>query len=378
MAIIKNVEYVKQITPSAENPRNSEGDFLHADIGGRKAILFVYTRFSGGSADDASADLACLLSYDGGRTFSLPEGGDTGVIIRASEYGVNNIMSVSLLRFENGDAGIFFLVKEKDASTTGRFRRFSSDDDILSGRGEDIKVFPVVYPGYYVVNNCRIEKVGGRLFIPAALHRSAPLGDGMTNDGRGVDYVFYSEDDGRTWKEEPGYMVLADPYSGSGLQEPGIAGLPDGSLYCYARTDLGAQYESFSTDGRYWTIPQRSRFTAPCSPLKIARSPYSGKYYAVWNPYGGSGAPQLIDIDEKNRDRDPHTSWQRTPIVIAESADCRSWSAPEILDDDPKRGYCYPAVFFADKDTLLVSYCSGGPEDGHVLCRTTIARIGLG
>lgn len=378
VSIIKNISYVKQIVPTETNPRNSEGDFLHVSLNGKKATLFVYTRFTGGSGDFASADLACLLSFDGGRSFEFPEGLRDGIIIRAEEFGVDNIMSVSLWRFENGDAGIFFLVKENDASLSGYFRRYSTDEAIFGGEYTQIKVFPVRFPGYYVVNNCRIAKVGNKLFIPAANHRYHLFDYGPDIDGRGVDFVFVSEDDGFTWTEAPGYMVLPDSYSRSGLQEPGLIGLPNGTLYAYARTDLGAQYESFSVDGNYWTVPQRSCFTSPCSPMKIARNPHTGKYYSVWNPYGGAGAPQLRGIDTKNRDRDPGSSWERTPLVIAQSDDCRSWSAPEIMDDDPMRGYCYPAVFFEDENTMLVSYCSGCSAEDCVLCRTTVARIELG
>ena len=377
MPEIKSISYVKQITPSENNPRNSEGAFLDVTLGGRPAILFVYTRFSGGSGDHASADLACLLSYDGGRSFELPEGSDDGVIIRASEYGVDNIMSVSLIRFVSGDAGVFFLSKENTSFTIAHIRRFACDDDILSGKGREIRVIPYIYPGYYVVNNDRLLQHGGKIYVPAALHRSVMRDGEMLTEGRGVDYIFVSEDDGETWREMPGNICLSDPYTSSGLQEPGLIDMPDGSLYCYMRTDIGMQYESFSSDGRYWTNPQRSRFTAPCSPLKIKRRPSDGKYFAVWNPYGGAGAPQLIDVDDKNRDRDAHTSWQRTPLVMAVSGNCADWSRPEIVDDDPKRGYCYPAIHFVGDDAVLLSYCSGGPDDGHVLCRTTIARIEL-
>ena len=378
VSIIKSISYVAQLPPTETNPRNSEGDFLRIRLGEREAILFVYTRFTGGSGDHASADLACLVSWDGGKSFSPPDLPTDGVLVRAADYNTDNVMSVSLWRFDNGDAGIFFLVKERDASISGYFRRYSSDEAIFGGAYTQIRVFPVRFPGYYVVNNCRIAKVGNKLFIPAADHRYKMFDYGPEIDGRGVAYVFVSGDDGFTWEEAPGNMVLPDSYSRSGLQEPGIIGLPSGGLYAYARTDLGAQYESFSPDGNYWTVPQRSCFTSPCSPMKIARNPYTGRYYSVWNPYGGAGAPQLQGIDTKNRDRDPGSSWSRTPLVIAQSDDCRSWSAPEIMDDDPMRGYCYPAVFFENENTMLVSYCSGCSAEDCVLCRTTIARVELG
>jgi hypothetical protein len=48
-----------------------------------------------------------------------------------------------------------------------------------------------------------------------------------------------------------------------------------------------------------------------------------------------------------------------------------------VLEDDPTRGFCYPAVEFLDENTLLLAYCSGGKEDGGCLNRITIRKITL-
>src|SRR5687767_1178845 len=90
------------LSPTAGNPRNSEGDFVKLNDG---KILFVYTHFTGGSADSASAHLASRISSDGGRTWSER---DEPV---SAKQGRQNTMSVSLLRLQGGRIALFYLVK---------------------------------------------------------------------------------------------------------------------------------------------------------------------------------------------------------------------------------------------------------------------------
>ena len=94
---------VRDIGPRAGNPRNSEGAFLDIPEG----LLFVYSRFRGDTAaDHARADLALLRSLDGGRSFL-----DEGVILTCEGEGGVNMMCPSLMRMENGDVGLFYLVR---------------------------------------------------------------------------------------------------------------------------------------------------------------------------------------------------------------------------------------------------------------------------
>ena len=144
--------------------------------------------------------------------------------------------------------------------------------------------------------------------------------------------------------------------------------LENNLLWAYMRTDMMFQYESFSFDqGDTWTQPQPSRFTSPCSPMLVVRRPDNGWLYAVFNPipeYLGRNAPK--------------TSGGRTPIVFSISQDNgKTWGAEQIIADDPVRGYCYPAVFFTKDGCMLVSYCSGSPEQLTCLSETTISKVTL-
>ncbi len=57
----KDVVKSSLLPPSINNPRNSEGDFIPLKDG---LIMFVYTRFTGGTADDSRADLAAIFSEE--------------------------------------------------------------------------------------------------------------------------------------------------------------------------------------------------------------------------------------------------------------------------------------------------------------------------
>ncbi|NLX78656.1 MAG: exo-alpha-sialidase [Clostridiales bacterium] len=358
----KKSEIVAVLNPSENNPRNSEGDFIELKDG---RILFAYSRYTGSrSEDDRPCDIACIYSHDGGKSFDMAP----RILKKASEHNVENIMSVSLLRLQNGDLGLFYLIKHKDALTSDYVLCRSADE------GETfysaVSCFSPHNPEYYVVNNNRVLRTkSGRLIVPAALHRRHPK-----NIIYGIDpalAVFsYSDDDGFTWKSFSGTLACPVYRSETGLQEPGVIELNNGVLYAYFRTDLMCQYESFSLDGgKSWTLPQPSAFTSPVSPLKIAQNPYTGLYYAVWNPI-----PNYQGRD-KNLHENTSLSWGRTPLVIAESEDGINFSDYCIIEDDPEAGFCYPAIYFTGENSMLLSYCSGDKTCHSCLCRTTIRKL---
>jgi len=68
-------------------------------------ILFVYTHFTGGKSDHATAHLAARYSADGGMTWTEE---DELVIPAEGDF---NVMSVSLLRLPNDDIALFYMVK---------------------------------------------------------------------------------------------------------------------------------------------------------------------------------------------------------------------------------------------------------------------------
>ena len=89
------------VEPTPEHPRNSEGSFATLASG---RIIFCYSQFYGGAADESPARIVRIHSDDQGRTWSAPE-------IVVENTGGNNVMSVSLLRLASGKLAMFYCVK---------------------------------------------------------------------------------------------------------------------------------------------------------------------------------------------------------------------------------------------------------------------------
>lgn len=359
------IRHLTDIAPSQGNPRNSEGAFIKLKNGN---TAFLYSRYAGTDPNDHAYAEIAMICYDG-KSFSEPK-----ILVRP-EKGTDetNCMSVSAARMNNGDAAVIYLVKHKGISSEVILRRSPDDFETLD---EGVRCVSPLYKGYYVVNNDRIVRLkNGTWVIPAAIHPSTMnYHDQPDNvDMRAKAAFFMSDDDGRTWKQTSDILSLTcGANSGSGLQEPGIIELPNGALYSYFRTDLGRHYESVSVDnGRSWFAPQPSCFTGPCSPLHIKQNPYSGIYYAVWNPVPETQFRYLHSKEPK--------IWTggRTPLVIASSADGIHFKTPQIIEDDENAGFCYPAIHFTSSDSLLMSYCAGGvgETDCSCLVRTRIIEI---
>lgn len=93
-------ETALELPPAKCNPRNSERAFIELKDG---RIMFVYSPYMGESfADDAPAAIAKCYSDDRGKTWSQHE-----IIFTPDEHDAKNIMSISLLRMNNGDIGLF-------------------------------------------------------------------------------------------------------------------------------------------------------------------------------------------------------------------------------------------------------------------------------
>lgn len=343
------------LPPTPGNPRNSEGDFI---LSGDK-ILFFWSRFEGTSpADHAKASIWCReLETDGSPR------GEARLAVSCEEDGAENIMSLSLLRMQNGDIGLFYFLRRNRGDGRLHLRR-SADEG---------KTWSAPHPcttgkGHYVTNNDRVVRLASsRLVVPAAYHRV--LGEEQAHqywDGRSSSYFFFSDDDGRTWREgNP--VTLSAPASSSGLQEPGVFEYQPDCLYGWARTDLGAQYEMYSLDGgETWSSPAASRFSSPCSPLSMKRDK-QGRCFAIWNPipeYAGRGK-----IDH---------FWNggRTPLVIAACDGRGHFGTPFLLEAEEDAGYCYTAMFPTERGFLL-SYCAGQKSlgDASTLVRLRVSEL---
>lgn len=342
---------IHQLPPKENNPRNSEGAFMRGKQG---EILFAYSRYTGESNHDhASCDIALIVSHDEGESWSEPR-----VIARAAEFGTDNIMSVSAVEQKNGDLAFYFLIKENDLNVTlGR---------VLSSDGKNWKSerctcnFP---NAYYVVNNDRIVRLSdGRLVAPASFCTNEEI---LLHGGRHMSAtILISEDDGESFTRSEQVFRLPNPADWArGYEEPGIIEYSD-RLYYWIRTYLGRQYDTESREGiNGFFDPRPSEFTSPNSPMQIKS--FDGVAYAIYNP-----------IPRYNGRVEPKGSWGRTPIVIRKSTDeGKTWGILNVIEDDPTRGFCYPAVFQTKDGNLLLAYCRGNAEDGNTLCRLGIAKV---
>lgn len=316
---------VLELPPGDDNPRNSEGDFIRLMSGD---ILYVYTHYYGTSGDDhATARLVSRISKNSGLSWS-----DKDELVLENE-GQLNVMSVSLLRLRDNSIALFYLVKESPCDCRP-YLRYSYDEG--KTWTERVQILPEA--AYNVVNNSRVVLLQeGRLIIPVARHAFRG-GDVYNFESKATVFCLISDDGGRRWMQSENVPNANNIM----YQEPGVVELADGRLLMTIRNASGKQYFSYSNDrGATWSDSVPSPLVSPASPASIKREPNSDRLIAVWN--------------ESPDKRDPLT-------VGILSPDGKQILAKRTLDkssDGEERGYCYPALFFVDQQTMLVGYCCG-------------------
>jgi len=318
---------VLKLPPSSDNPRNSEGDFITLQDG---RILFVYSHYTAGSGGDHDpAFLAGRISEDGGRTWTNED-----KTIVENEGGMN-VMSVSLLRLQNGDIALFYLKKNSTEDCTPMMR-ISKDE---ARTWSDPIPCITDRKGYFVLNNDRVIQLqDGRLLMAVALHKT-PGGEWMN---KAHLYCYYSDDNGQTWQTDSQVPNNTDIVT----QEPGLIELKDGGVMMFIRASGGFQQLSYSSDrGQTWSHIETSNIPSPLSPATIERIPETGDWLLVWNNNDGSN---------------PETKGMRTPMTVAVSKDeGKTWEKIKDIHSDTDGWYCYAAVHFVNKENILLSYCAG-------------------
>ncbi len=353
--------------PSANNPRNSEGDFIRLDDG---RILYAYSCYSGKShLDHSPCDIAAIYSADEGESWSEPR-----IIAHAADYGVENIMSVSVLRQQDGKIGVYYLIKENTYNTTIG-RALSADGEHFTTERCELNACRQ----YFVVNNQRIKRLSdGSIVAPAAAHPK----DDKGYERLSVCMCLVSKDDGRSFTPTAPRLTLPKLNKWDrGMQEPGVHEHEDGTIRFWARTRSGYQYEAYSRDEmESFTMPQ-TFVSSPTSPMQMQKDPHTGVLYIIYNPlperHLGNYDPNSNLMDAQLIDYDLYT-WGRTPFVIRKSEDDgRTWGKYTVVEDDKDMGYCYPAAFFTEDGCMLLAYCCSGKNEGTPLAGLRIKKIPL-
>lgn len=305
---------------TVDNPRNTEGDVIVLKDG---SLLAAWSAFHGGSRDESTAQITAAISRDGGRTWGTP--------FRLQEnIGRQNVMSVSFLRSrKSGEILFFFLVKNSGEDLYPVVRR-SADE----GKTWSPPVRVLRDPGYYVMNNARVIQLrSGRILCPLSF-----TGKVFANGQTFRNVVYYSDDDGRTFRRSP--SVLTAPRRGA--MEPGLLELQDGRVLQIIRTQVGQVWHALSADGGVtWSPAAPWTVAAPESPSTIFRLP-DGRVAIIYNP------EVRLDSDH---------SGPRTPLVAAVSRDeGKTWSPSQVIESDPAATYAYTSVTLHDGRALLTYY----------------------
>jgi hypothetical protein len=341
---------VLDLEPDRANPRNSEGSFVTLKSG---RILLYYTSFYGGAGDESPARIVSLQSDDAGQSWSR----EPRLVIE-NQAGAN-VMSVSLLRLHSGAIALFYLVKN-NLLDCRPMMQLSTDEAVTWSEPRSVGAAP----GYFVLNNDRVIQLkDGRLVVPVAFHRARASDpkNYRSLDMRGIALWHLSDDEGKSWREADTWWALP-ARTATGLQEPGVVELADGRLFSWMRTDQGAQFGSYSTDGgKSWSSPEATALSSPASPASIKRLPGSPDLLAVYNDHSG---------------RFPFPKGKRTPLVAAISTDGgKTWPRRKLVESDPDGCFCYTAIHFTE-DAVLLAYCAGDAKIGG-LNRLRIRRVTL-
>ncbi len=351
-AVAGGPQVVLELPPTAANPRNSEGDLIQLKDG---SILYVYTHFTAGAGDHATAHLAARRSTDDGRTWS-----DEDTVIVANE-GDWNIMSVSLLRLHSGKIALAY-IRKNSLSDCRPLIRFSSDEARTWSQPIECITDQV---GYYVLNNDRLVQLGnsgphqGRLILPVALHK---LPAWEKPDWNGDVMCYLSDDEGKTWRRSRTTLRAHSPAGRRWVtQEPGVVELKDGRLMLYARSNAGCQLVSYSSDGGdTWSAFAKSSLIGPVSPATIERIPGTGELLAVWNDQRNVG-------DEYRG--------KRTPYSLAISRDeGTTWTESKTLFDSVHGWYCYSGMLITS-DYVLLGHCAGDRRKNNGLAKSQVTRV---
>jgi sialidase-1 len=310
------------VAPSTEsNKRNSEADILPLRDG---RLMLAWTEFfTGNGSDWGSAQISALFSSDSGRTWK-------NKTLLQENIGTMNVMEPDLLELQSGKIAFLFCRKNSEADCQP-MARYSRDGGKTFTPPKPIPVNPM--PAYTGMNNDRlIQLKSGRLVLPLWYTPDYRI------DKHIRTRVYYSDDDGETWKQSKTLVDLPD--SPSGAQEPGVVELKDGRLLLWVRTDKGKIYHCYSKDkGETWSKLEPMALDSPKSPQSIKRHPKTGDLILVWN----------------------NSKDQRFPLTAAVSKDeGKTWTNIRDLDGDASHTYAYTSMLFL-ADRALFTYYAGPP-----------------
>jgi len=307
----------------------------------------------GGVDDEAPAEMRYMVSTDEGLTWE-----ERGVLLEMD--GKISNLGPSLLRLQSGRVALAYM-RNNDFDDLKNYIRFG--DESLTNWSEPVCITP--QEGYNCATGTRLIQLRtGRLLYPVAFIERE-YHEGKDRVGAYISHVWYSDDEGQTWTRN---RVHAEFPGGNpkhrGAMEPCVVELKDGRVLMFTRTQLGAIYQSFSSDGgETWSEHQPTMLESPETCPFITRIPSTGDLLAMWN----------------HSKFDPHHPMFgiRRPMSVAISRDDGvTWGDSISLETDPQFTYAMPVATFNDRWAIFGYYRAHGIQwAGHLQCMVNRMRI---
>ena len=277
------------VAPMVPYKRYGNGTMVQLKDG---RILLAYNNWTilGETIDRSPANVTGRISGDGGRTWGRP------FVLHeiTSKDSFGRTGPPSLLRLQSGGIAFFYGEMNSYRDFPYYIRRSGDEGETWS---EPVRMTGI--PAYYILINHRVIQLeSGRLLAPFSFIPDARKYYGSPLDSRGSrrggyrweGFCLYSDDDGRTWHRSQSTVRL--PKYPTGVQEPGVVELKDGSIMMVIRNIHERVYKSYSRDeGLTWNDPEPiEQLVAPRSPAAIMRIPSTGDLVIVWNYSPKKGA----------------------------------------------------------------------------------------
>ena len=324
------------VEANTDFPRHDGASIIELKDG---RLLLVWMEHTGGEMvgnDHAPGSIASMISHDEGLTWT-----DRKILVQNNPDDIN-IHFPCFLRLRSGE--ILFYYQRRHFLAPGAPQCSTS---FLSKSTDEGQSFSTPWKHDIVQDsqmsaNLLVQLSSGRIILPTT--DMSGQWCGQTEDGAPGDHVVagccYSDDNGNSWKLCTTWADL--PLRGA--MEPHIVELSNGRLLMYLRTQLGAVFQSDSTDGgENWSKPQTTPLKASESMPTLTKLPQTGDLLVIWN----------------NADYDPDFDHcgKRTPLTVAISKDeGQTWENFKNIETDPEWEFTNPSCHFTSSGKVIITY----------------------
>lgn len=336
-----------------------------------------------------------LLSVSGAGRCTSPDGGETWTEPEAMRHvdGQKKVRDglQQVLRLKSGALGALFGPYD-EKKRYGLVTQFARSDD--EGKTWS-QALPIGEPYSNAVMHDAIVTSSGRIVVPVykligkvarekgrAFYRDTLVRVGHHSYELFFTYcwVYYSDDEGRTWHANKGkgvwgtggeLFVTLDHGAGGHYRcnEPVTAEVSPGHLLMFFRTPLGRLYQSWSRDdGTSWSLPEPTALASSLAPAALDRIPGSDDLLVIWNQHS---ADEIARGRQRFRlssaiSQDGGVTWKHRKNVFAQDRGDRTYVEPPPIQAHRAMEYApklppddligtYPWVDFW-KDRAIIHY----------------------